>query len=85
MAHTSIKQLTEQIHFLVEHLTEKQLEEYLLFLESKENYGNKRQQHHFYPNSPQEKAGDNQLSQSGRTIDNHLQAHPQHYQRRWTR
>lgn len=41
MAHTSIKQLTEQIHFLVELLTEKQLEEYLLFLESKENYGNK--------------------------------------------
>ena len=34
MAHTSIKQLTEQIHFLVELLTEKQLEEYLLFLES---------------------------------------------------
>ena len=41
MAHTSIKQLTEQIHFLGELLTEKQLEEYLLFLESKENYGNK--------------------------------------------
>lgn len=41
MVHTSIKQLTEQIHFLVELLTEKQLEEYLLFLESKEKDGNK--------------------------------------------
>lgn len=41
MAHTSIKQLNVQIHFLVELLTEKQLEEYLLFIESKESNGNK--------------------------------------------
>lgn len=45
MAHTSIKQLTEQIHFLVELLTEKQLEEYLLFLESNENESDQIQKH----------------------------------------
>lgn len=40
-----VQKLREQIHFLVELLTEHQLEEYLLFLESNENESDQIQKH----------------------------------------